>query len=111
MITGQHFSTMKEGATFINTARGAVVRENELIAVLQQRPDLFAVLDVTYPEPPEPDSLLYMLPNVVVTPHIAGAMDGECRRMGQYMIGELKRYLRGETLRWGISREQAKLLA
>ena len=49
MITGAHLASMKEGAAFINTARGAVVNEPEMIAVLQQRPDLYALLDVTSP--------------------------------------------------------------
>ena len=52
MITGEHFAMMKQGATFLNTARGAVVREREMIDVLQRRDDLFAVLDVVWPEPP-----------------------------------------------------------
>ena len=111
MITGAHIASMKPGATFINTARGAVVRENEMIEVLQRRPDLYAVLDVTYPEPPVPDSPLYTLPNVVLTPHIAGSLDGECRRMGRYMVDELQRYLTGQPLRWQITREQAASLA
>ncbi|MDH7571612.1 MAG: glycerate dehydrogenase, partial [Armatimonadota bacterium] len=64
-----------------------------------------------YPEPPAPDSLLYVLPNVVLTPHIAGSMDNECRRMGRYMVEELQRYLSGEPLRWAISKERAALLA
>ncbi len=111
MITGAHFRQMKPGATFINTARGAIVRESEMIEVLQERPDLFAVLDVTYPEPPQPESPLYTLPNVVVTPHIAGSMDAECRRMGQAMVDELGRHLRGEPLRWSVSRQQAEIMA
>jgi phosphoglycerate dehydrogenase-like enzyme len=111
MITGQHFAAMKPGATFINTARGAVVREPEMIAVLQQRPDLFAVMDVTHPEPPAPDSPLYTLPNVVLTPHIAGAMGDECRRMGHYMVEELRRYLQGDDLEWRITRDMAAVLA
>lgn len=111
MITGAHLAAMKPGATFINTARGAVVREAEMIAILQQRPDLYVVLDVTYPEPPEPGSPLYTLPNVLLTPHIAGSMFTECRRMGQYMIDELKCYLAGEPLQWSISRERAKIMA
>ena len=111
MITGAHFRAMKRGATFINTARGAVVREPEMVAALHERPDLFVVLDVTDPEPPQPGSPLYTLPNVVLTPHIAGALDGECRRMGRAMVEELGRYLRGEALRWAISREQAATLA
>ncbi|MBL7201680.1 MAG: hydroxyacid dehydrogenase [Anaerolineae bacterium] len=111
MITGEHFAAMKPNATFINTARGAVVREGEMIEVLRERTDLFAVLDVTYPEPPEPGSPLYTLPNVVLTPHIAGSLSGECRRMGGYVVEELKRYLCGEPQLWPISREQAATLA
>jgi phosphoglycerate dehydrogenase-like enzyme len=111
MITGQHLTSMKTGTTFINTARGAIVREQEMIEVLQLRPDLYAVLDVTYPEPPEPGSLLYTLPNVVLTPHIAGSLFNECQRMGYYMVEELKRYINDMPLKWSISREQAKLLA
>lgn len=111
MITGQHLAAMKPNAVFINTARGAVVRESEMIAVLQQRPDLYAILDVTYPEPPPPGSPLYTLPNVVLTPHIAGSMDLECRRMGRYAVDELKRYVQGEPLQWAISREIAEHLA
>ena len=53
---------MKENATFINTARGAIVEEQAMIDVLQERSDLTALLDVTSPEPPEADSLLYDLP-------------------------------------------------
>jgi phosphoglycerate dehydrogenase-like enzyme len=111
MITGAHMATMKEGATFINTARGAIVREGEMTAVLAERPDLFAILDVTNPEPPVEGSPLYTLPNVVLTPHIAGSMDSECRRMGRYMVDECRRYLAGEPLRWAIDREKAKTLA
>lgn len=111
MITGEHIASMKEGASFINTSRGAVVREPEMIEALQRRPDLFAVLDVTSPEPPEPGSPLYTMDNVVLTPHIAGSMDLECRRMGRYMVEELGRYLRGEPLCWGITREMAATLA
>jgi phosphoglycerate dehydrogenase-like enzyme len=107
MITGAHIASMKKGATFINTARGAVVREAEMVKVLAERTDLQAVLDVTSPEPPPPDSPLYTLPNVVLTPHIAGSMGRECHRMGQSMIDELKCYLRGERLQWAITRDVA----
>jgi phosphoglycerate dehydrogenase-like enzyme len=111
MITGELIASMKPGATFLNTARGAVVRQEEMIEALLARPDLTAILDVTHPEPPEPDSRLLSLPNVVLTPHIAGSLGAECRRMGRYMAEELQRYLAGKPLRWGISREQAAKLA
>ncbi|MEI6085886.1 MAG: NAD(P)-dependent oxidoreductase, partial [Verrucomicrobiota bacterium] len=111
LITSAHFASMKPGATFINSARGAVVRETEMIEILQRRPDLFAVLDVTYPEPPVPNSPLYTLPNVILTPHMAGVLDNECRRMGQSMVDELRRYLAGQPLQWQITKEKAALLA
>ena len=110
MITGQHLASMKPGAAFINTARGAVVREKEMIDVLTRRPDLYAVLDVLEADP-KPGSPLCTLPNVVLTPHIAGSMGTECRRMGQYMVDELKRYLNGELLQYAIDRKRAETLA
>ncbi|MDI9546396.1 MAG: hydroxyacid dehydrogenase [Chloroflexota bacterium] len=111
LITGEHFAMMKPGATFINTSRGAVVREPEMIEALQQRPDLFAVLDVVWPEPPAPDSPLYTLENVVLTPHIAGSMNNECRRMGRIVVDELRRFVAGEPLRWSVTREQSARMA
>ena len=111
LITGAHLAALPPDATFINTARGAIVREAEMIDVLQQRSDLFAVLDVTYPEPPAAASPLYTLPNVVLTPHLAGSLGRECRRMGRTMVEELHRYLAGEPLRWAVSRAQAAHMA
>jgi len=72
MIQGSHLASMKRNATLMNTSRGAVVREAEMVEILEARPDLWAVLDVTHPEPREPGSRLYDLPNVLLTPHIAG---------------------------------------
>jgi phosphoglycerate dehydrogenase-like enzyme len=98
MITGRHLGSMKPGATFINTARAQIVRQDELIAVAESRQDLQFVLDVVMPEPPEASSLLYTLPNVVLTPHMAGSVGHECRRMGLFIVEELKRYLSGELM-------------
>ncbi len=111
LITGEHLASMKPGACLINTARGAIVREAEMIEVLAQRPDLFALLDVTYPEPPQPGSLLYTLDNVVLTPHIAGSLDGECRRMGRIVVDELRRFVAGEPLQWSVDHAQAAHMA
>lgn len=111
MIRGAHFAGMKPDATFINTARGAIVHEAEMIEALRLRPDLTALLDVTHPEPPVPGSPLYTLPNVVLTPHIAGSLNGECRRMGRDALDELERYLAGQPLRWRITREKAAIMA
>jgi len=111
MITGTHLSMMKPYSTFINTARGAIVREDEMIAVLKDRHDLVAVLDVTYPEPPVYDSPFFTLPNVLLTPHIAGPMEVECRRMGQLMIEECKRYQAGQPMQYSLTRQQVQTMA
>jgi phosphoglycerate dehydrogenase-like enzyme len=111
LIAGRHFERLRPGATFINTARGAVVREPEMTAVLQRRPEVYAVLDVTWPEPPAAGSPLYTLPNVFLTPHMAGSMGPECRRMGRFMADELGRYLRGDSLLGEVTREAAARLA
>jgi phosphoglycerate dehydrogenase-like enzyme len=103
MITAKHFEAMKPQATFVNTARGSLVKEDELCEVATRRPDLQFVLDVLHPEPPPKDSPLYRIPNVFITPHIAGAMANECKRMGHYMVDELERYLSDTPLRWVIT--------
>jgi phosphoglycerate dehydrogenase-like enzyme len=111
MITGQLVASMKEGATLINTSRGALVAEDELAEVLARRPDLTAVLDVTYPEPAAKNSPLRSLPHVVLTPHIAGSMQRECSRMSRGMADELRRYLAGGPLCHPVTREQLALMA
>lgn len=111
MICGRHFDLMRPGSTFINTARGAIVNEPEMIEALARRPELTALLDVTWPEPPVAGSPLYSLPNVVITPHIAGSQEHECRRMGQLMIDEFDRWSKNEPMRWAISKEKAAILA
>lgn len=111
MITGEMFASMKEGATFINSARGAVVREREMIDVLLERTDLQAVLDVTYPEPPKEDSPLWTMENVMLTPHIAGSMGSECYRHAQAMYEECVRYLENEPLKYEISEAKSKIMA
>ncbi|OPZ01725.1 MAG: D-3-phosphoglycerate dehydrogenase [candidate division BRC1 bacterium ADurb.BinA364] len=111
LIRGAHFAAMKPYATFINTARGAIVREEEMIETLGRRGDVWAVLDVTHPEPPVPDSPLWTLPNVTLTPHMAGSQGAECHRMGQTMLEELDRYLSGAPLRWQVTEEKARIMA
>lgn len=103
MVTGELLSSMPADAVLVNTARGGLVDEPALIDVLTARPDLFAVLDVTDPEPAAPGSPLFALPNVVVTPHLAGSLGLERRRMGRAMAAELDRYVRGEPLRYEVS--------
>lgn len=111
MITGKLIASMRNGATLINTARGAIIAEDELCEVLTKRLDLTAILDVTYPEPPTADSPLRTLPNVVLTPHIAGSLQGECARMGSWMAGELRRFSKGKPLQYAVTKEMVARMA
>ena len=94
-IDRRRLSLLKDGAWFINTARGVLVDEVALVDELATG-RINACLDVTDPEPPGTDSALYTLPNVILTPHMAGAIGTDCRRLGAACMAELDRYLRGE---------------
>lgn len=105
IINGNLLRKMKPNATFINTSRGALVCESELIEVLQQRLDLTAVLDVTHPSPSDPASPLHRLPNVIMTPHIAGSLGRETWRMADLMIDEFEAYSEGRALQHALNQE------
>lgn len=100
-----HFAAMRDGATFINTGRGAQVVEDELIAVLRDRPDLTALLDVTWPEPPADDSALWTLPNVLISPHIGGTIGNEVTRLAACAIDEFEAWNAGRPLRYQVTAE------
>ena len=105
VLTGSLFDTMREGATFINTGRGAQVSESGLIKTLKNRRDLTALLDVTYPEPPDAGSELWTLPNIWISPHIGGSVGDEVVRMADCMIEEFQAWESGKPLRYRITRE------
>lgn len=94
LVDAALLARLKDGAVLINTARGKIVDpvalERECVS---GRID--AILDVTEPEPLPSDSPLLGLPNVVVTPHLAGAIGNEVARLGELAIGELERYAAG----------------
>lgn len=98
MITGDMIRLLQPGAVFINTGRGATVREKEMIEVLKQRKDLTALLDVTYPEPPLENSPLYKMENVYMTSHIAGAIGKEVLMMANFVIEQFDKWCKGEKM-------------
>jgi phosphoglycerate dehydrogenase-like enzyme len=110
MITGEHFRSMKEGAVFINTARGRIVSEAEMIEVLEDGA-ITAFIDVTDPEPPAPESPLYTLPNVFLTPHHAGSGGAEVYRQGDYVVEELRRFVEGEPPWYPVTQDMLEWMA
>jgi len=97
MLNKENLALLKEGAILINTARGSLIDEDALAAELSKR-RIYACLDVTSPEPPAKDHPFRNLPNVIMTPHIAGLTNNGLRRIGRYAGAELKRYCDGEAL-------------
>jgi phosphoglycerate dehydrogenase-like enzyme len=89
MIDAEMLALMPDGATLINTARGAIVDHAALERELRSG-RISAVLDVTDPEPLPTRSPLYDLPNVFLTPHIAGSMGTELRRIGDDVVASLE---------------------
>lgn len=99
-------ASMPDGAVLLNTARGSLVDHQALTEELVSG-RLGAILDVTDPEPLPPDSPLYDLPNVLLTPHIAGSQGNELRRLGATAVEELERLAAGQPLRHRV--HQAEL--
>lgn len=81
MFDAQRFAAMKPGAVFVNAARGGLVDQDALMAALDNDHLLGAGVDVTEPEPLDPDHPLLHHPKVIVTPHIASATDEARARM------------------------------
>ncbi|MER7772600.1 hydroxyacid dehydrogenase [Kitasatospora sp. NPDC096140] len=94
LISRERLAAMRDGATLVNTARGSLVDQDALTAELVAG-RLNAVLDVTVPERLPVDSPLYDLPNVLLTPHVAGSLGGELHRMAAAAADELARYAAG----------------
>ncbi|MBB4567929.1 hydroxyacid dehydrogenase [Rhizobium leucaenae] len=110
MIDAPRLSLMKDGATFINTARGALVDEPALLAALKTG-RIDAIIDVTDPEIPEASSAFYELPNVFLTPHIAGAVGLERTRLGEMAVDEVGRFIEGKPLLYEIRRDDLARMA
>jgi phosphoglycerate dehydrogenase-like enzyme len=102
LIGAAELALLKDGATVINTARGAVL-DTAALETECATGRLDAILDVTEPEPLPADSPLYDLPNVMITPHIAGSLGSETRRMSESALDELERYLSGRPPRAAVT--------
>lgn len=94
MISRAVLAALPDGATLVNTARGALVDQDALVDELR-RGRLRAVLDVTEPDVLEAGHPLYTLPNVFLTPHLAGSMGVELRRLGESALAEVERFVAG----------------
>jgi phosphoglycerate dehydrogenase-like enzyme len=109
MIDAARLSLLRDGAVLINTARGELVDRAALSRELRSR-RISALLDVTDPEPLPADSELFSLPNVFVTPHIAGAAGRETERLADLALDEIERFAAGQPLLHRVTREMLDLI-
>lgn len=110
MIGRDLLDKIQDGALFINTARSHVVNADSLYESLQEK-RYQAALDVFDSEPLPVDSRLRRLPNVTLTPHMAGKSTNARRRQGVLIVDELERYLRGEPLQQKVTRDMLPTMA
>jgi len=110
MLDRRRLALIPDGATLINTSRGALIEADALTDELVSG-RLSAVLDVTDPEPLPADSPLYRLPNVFLTPHIAGSVGNELSRIGDAVVAEVERLVNGLPLRHQVSRSDLERVA
>ena len=111
MLNYPLFASMAEGATFINTGRGAQVVEEDLCKVLKERKDLSALLDVTHPEPPKEGHPFYELDNCFLSPHIAGSLGNEALRLGEYMRDEFLAYINSKETKFEVTLKMLETMA
>jgi glyoxylate reductase len=110
MFNASAFRKMKNTAVFVNTARGPVMNQKELVDALRNGVIFSAGLDVTDPEPPSPDDPLLTLPNVVVAPHIASATVASRNGMAEIAADNLILGLEGKPLRCWVNPDVAPRL-
>jgi phosphoglycerate dehydrogenase-like enzyme len=110
LLDQRRLGLMPDGAYLINVARGGLVDMDALLAELRKA-RLIVALDVTDPlEPLPPDHELRRLPNVLLTPHIAGGGIELRRAMGEVAVEEVVRFCKGEQLENVVTREMLAMM-
>lgn len=98
MIDKGALARLKRGAVLANMARGKLVVEDDLVAALESGQLGGACLDVAAEEPLPPTSKLWNLPNVIITPHVAGQSRWRIDNMTNFFCENLRRYQAGDAL-------------
>ncbi len=110
MINAENLPLVRDGAVIINTARPNSIDDDALIAELSKN-RFMAVIDVPPKEPLPIDHPYRSLPNVVLFPHIGGAVSNGCKRMGQFAVEEAERLFRGEELCGAVDLSRLSIMA
>lgn len=106
LMDATRLSSLKPDAYLINVGRGVLIDEPALVHALQNRSFAGAALDVTTQEPLPPDSPLWSMDNVVITPHISGLTDKMWERHYDTFTQNFKRFRNGEPLLWEVDKKK-----
>lgn len=98
VVNAAAIAALPAGARILNVARGEVADQEAMIAALRAGHLGGAYLDVTTPEPLPPDSPLWTLPNVIISPHNSAVASGNERRQVDMFLANLRRWGRGEPM-------------
>jgi len=111
MFNSETLKLMKKDAVLINTSRGAVIDEEALVRHMQSGNLKYACLDVFEKEPLPIDSPLRSVPNIILTPHLAGLARNGRKRIGVHAIEEVERFIRGEESICPVRKEMLDKMA
>ena len=111
MINADTLKLMKKDAVLINTSRGSVIDEKALYEYMAAGNLKYACLDVYDPEPIEKDNPLRTLPNVIMTPHIAGLAANGKLRIGMHAAEEIERFIENKPMECEVKEEMLAKMA
>ena len=104
MMNAERLARLKPDAYLINVGRGVLIEETALLDALRAKSFGGAALDVTTEEPLPPESPLWEMENVLITPHIAGLTEKMWERHYQHYTKNLRRFLEGQPLLWVVDK-------
>jgi phosphoglycerate dehydrogenase-like enzyme len=105
LMNASRLAQLKHTAYLINVGRGALIDEPSLIEALQRKSFAGAALDVTTREPLPPDSPLWEMDNMLITPHVAGLTDQMWERHYQAFTENLRRFQQNQPLLWVVDKQ------
>ena len=98
LINKDRLNLMKSSAFIINTSRGALIKETDLIEALQNGKIAGAALDVQDPEPPDVQNPLFSMDNVILTPHIGWKCLESRQRLIDLLAGNIEAFIQGKAI-------------
>jgi D-3-phosphoglycerate dehydrogenase / 2-oxoglutarate reductase len=105
MFKYEQFKKMKSTAVFVNTARGGIVKTEDLIKAMEEKLIAAAGIDVyTGKEPPSPDSPMFKMQNIILSPHISWYSEESGITIRAKIIDDIKRYIEGKEPRFIVNK-------